>query len=329
MIESKKPLVVTIDGKSGVGKSELSEKLTRTIPEKLGLSCAHFDTGLFFRAAACSLAIDNKKIDLMSPSEISEYLSSRPFSLQYVKNEDTGISKIVFYKENEGRRFELDECMLKSDDVGFMASQLGGNEVVVRWMEDERKKYVEGSSLDVVVVNGRDTAANYFPRADLKIILTEEESARARRRALEKIFSGEENVDTDRVRSALLLRDEKDADLLRSNSSLSGVWEIDRTGLSSKMLSELVAQALGVMAGSSVDFALKESSDFNHCSWIFVKSEDGRNGLTAESNLNLRDAFQNPVLAFALLGISNLFRIKQKHIGGNLMETKLFFKNLK
>jgi cytidylate kinase len=319
----EKPYIITIDGKvgqcAGVGKSELADKLTKTVPERLNLSCVHFDTGLFFRAIAYAISKDGKNLDSMSDEELGGYLSSSPFVSEFTKEPDGKNAQVKFYKEFEGEKIELSEQFLRLAHTDDVSSKLGGNQIAAKWMEEERKKLVMQSGIDVVIINGRDTAATYFPDADLKIVLGESEKHRTRRRVLEKVFAGETNVDSEKVRLGLLVRDIKDAELLKHNSSLDGVWEIDRTGLSSRRLSELVTEALGVVTGTE-PFRLNKAI-VNR--WVAVN--DGESQI-ATSNLELESAFLDPILAFAMLGMSDLHRVVQKHVGGNKIATEIIYK---
>lgn len=296
---------MTIDGESAVGKSELSEKLTKTVPKELNLTCVHFDTGIFFRVIAFATAKDGKDVDHMPDKELEDYLFSWPFSLEFVKDDKDVGTRIKYYKEIDGLRTELTEQMLRSEEADHAASKLGANSVVTQWMEKERKKIVMNSGIDMVIINGRDTAANYFKEADLKIILDDDKKSRAKRRTWEKRFAGEK-VDYGQVMKSLMTRDAKDADLLQYNSSLSGVWEIDRTGLSSKKLSELVTQALGVLTEGKISTKYGDTKN----NW---QTRNENDDLLSSALLEVDHAFSDPILAVAILGISKMHRIVQRY----------------
>jgi cytidylate kinase len=316
MVAEKKPYIITVDGSkdacAGVGKSELSDKLTKTVPQELNLTCVHFDTGLFFRAIAFAISKDGNKLDEMSDQELRDYLSSAPFKSEFTK--DGNNAQVKFYKEVEGERVELSEQFLRLENTDDISSKLGRNQIAAKWMEEERKRLVMNCGIDVVIINGRDTAATYFPDADLKIVLGEKVENRTRRRVLEKVFTGESNVDHEKVRLGLLLRDKNDEELLNHNSSLVGVWEIDRTGLSSKRLAELVTGALGILIG--VEGSIKNIS--------IGEWEKSLRGLT--SILDVENAFRDPVLAISMLRMKDLHRVVQKHVGGNKLLTEIIYK---
>jgi len=163
------PLVVTLDGPAGVGKSTVA----RLLAKRLGL--AFLDTGAMFRAVAWRLGPDS----WTWPEErIAERLAGLRFGLAGA---------------GEATRLLLDGAALgpeiRTEDVGMWASNVAVLPVVRRFLKQAQQDLAKSASL---VAEGRDMGSVVFPGAQHKFFLDAEPAERARRRALQLRDMGQE-----------------------------------------------------------------------------------------------------------------------------------------
>lgn len=155
------PLIVTIDGPSGTGKSTVS----RLVADRLRIP--HLDTGAFYRAVAV-LAIRAG----MSPTDEDAVLSAIDGA-----HFDQVDGRIAVDGEDLGD-------VIRQPEVGQTASAVAAHPRVRIAMVEEQRAWVArngGSG----VVEGRDIGSVVFPDAVVKVYLDADPAVRAERRALE------------------------------------------------------------------------------------------------------------------------------------------------
>ncbi len=202
---TKSPMIVTIDGPAGAGKSTVARRLA----DRLGFS--YLDTGAMYRAVA--LAGLRQQIDWQDEESVQK-LAAR-----------TGI------------RWRGDRIFLNGEDVSV---EIRTTEVtaavgraadcpeVRRWLVKLQRSAAEGGSL---VTEGRDQGSVVFPEAACKIFLVAKAEERARRRIQDFSARGEE-IDFDQVLGDIVRRDR--ADESRSIGALvipDGAIRVDTDGL--------------------------------------------------------------------------------------------------
>lgn len=155
-----KRLVIAIDGPVGSGKGTLAVALAKR------LNAFYIYTGGMYRALAYECL--RQKIDIHDELKVMNLLKKRTIDLRV---EEYGTVVLVNGKEI------FDELFLP--EVTRVVPIVAAFPSVRQEMVRRQQKIIEGKS---VVVEGRDSATDVAPDADLKIFLTADINTRARRR---------------------------------------------------------------------------------------------------------------------------------------------------
>jgi cytidylate kinase len=189
------PLIVAIDGPSGVGKSTTSKLVAR----ELGIP--HIDTGAMYRAIG--LAATRRGIDVRD-AEALERLASQ--------------TRIEFLPGDPPRVLLDGEdvtSLIRTPEISMAASHVsaapGVRRVLVRLQQDLGHR--SGG-----VLEGRDIGTKVFPETPHKFFLTARPEVRARRRYDELVARGQD-ADYESVLADSLLRDRQDS--TRTDSPLT------------------------------------------------------------------------------------------------------------
>jgi len=168
--------VIAIDGPAASGKGTLAHRLA----EHYGLP--HLDTGLLYRAVACSLIDEGLPLDDVTAAEAA----ARGLSLT-----------------------EFDPERLRSREMGEASSVVAAIPAVRAALIDMQRSFAarpEGAVLD-----GRDIGTVICPNATVKIFVTASPETRAQRRALELASRGED-VDYAAILEDVRARDARDSE---------------------------------------------------------------------------------------------------------------------
>ena len=221
--------VVAIDGPSGSGKSSTS----RGVAVRLGLR--YLDTGAMYRAMTWWML--RQGVDVHDPAAVADRVDE-PEILS--GTDPLGPTILV-----DGLDVGL---AIRSDEVNAAVSPVAAvPEVRRRLLEIQRDVIGSGG----IVVEGRDIGSVVAPGAEVKVYLTADPAARARRRALE---TG--STDTGAIsatRESLLARDRIDSG--RATSPLvmaEGAVHIDGTAYSLDEVVDLVASLVEAAAAERV-----------------------------------------------------------------------------
>ena len=213
-------LVVAIDGPSGSGKSSTS----RGVAARLGLR--YLDTGAMFRAMTWwLLRVGADLSDARAVAALVDQpalVSGTDPSAPTIQVDDVDVSLAI-------RGGEV------NDAVSIVSAV---PEVRARLLELQRSVIGDGG----IVVEGRDIGSVVAPWAQVKVYLTADAAARARRRALE-----EGGSDVEATQQSLARRDEIDSG--RATAPLivpDGAVHIDSTDLT---LDEVVDRIIGLVDG--------------------------------------------------------------------------------
>jgi cytidylate kinase len=213
------PLVITIDGPAGAGKSTVAQKLAA----RLGLM--YVDSGATYRAAA--LKVLEAGIDPLDESAVAELIGSTDVQVTTGESEP----RVLVDGDDVTARLRTPEVTLAAAQVSRLP------EVRAKLIEIQRT-FERGRG---VVMEGRDIGTVVFPRAQLKIFLKAEVEERARRRLKQDSSEGRE-ASLEKTALEIGIRDQLDA--MRKISPLMpapDAVEIDSTKL---LADEVVAQIL-------------------------------------------------------------------------------------
>jgi cytidylate kinase len=166
------PLIVTIDGPAGTGKSSVSKGLAR------GLGARFLDTGAMYRIV--TLAVLRAGVDPSDPDAVGETASTVQLSVGY--DPDTS----SFYLAGEDVSAEI-----RGDDVTRSVSAVSAvPSVRTRLVQIQRRMAEEHGKDGSIVVEGRDIGTVVFPDAPVKIFLTASAETRAQRRNAQNVRAG-------------------------------------------------------------------------------------------------------------------------------------------
>lgn len=169
---STTPLIVTIDGPAGVGKSTVAKRLAK----RLGLT--YLDTGATYRALAYA-ALKADLNPIVDAKRLSALARTLPLTLHPTPE---GGVRVRLGKDDVTNR-------IRTEEVSEAAAQVSQHPEVRSAMVELQRALAGGrprrGRLCGVVVEGRDTGSVVFPRATHKFFLDAEPAIRARRRQRE------------------------------------------------------------------------------------------------------------------------------------------------
>ncbi|WP_246160695.1 (d)CMP kinase [Nocardioides humilatus] len=210
-------LVVAVDGTSGSGKSSTC----RAVAERLGLR--YLDTGAMYRAVSWWML--QHEVDIYDPAAVAAQAAT---------------PVLVSGTDPRNPTITLDgvdvSAEIRSDAVNGAVSPVSTVPAVRARLVDLQRAIIGAGG---IVVEGRDIGSVVWPEAGLKVYLTADPTARARRRAAE---AG--TADVAATQESLLNRDRIDS--LRAVAPLTmadGAVHIDSTDLT---LDEVVDLVVGL-----------------------------------------------------------------------------------
>ncbi|GIX02571.1 MAG: cytidylate kinase [Thermogutta sp.] len=182
--ESSRPLVVTIDGPAGAGKSTVAKKLA----ERLGIR--YLDTGAMYRAVA--LAGYRQGVNWQDDAQVRRLLQSIELHIEedriFLNGED--VSDLI-------RSPEITRETARAADVFQVREFLIAQQRAI-------------ASRESLVTEGRDQGTLVFPDAHVKFFLVASPEERARRRWRDFKRKGID-ISYEKVLEELLQRDEQDS----------------------------------------------------------------------------------------------------------------------
>lgn len=182
----KKSPVVTIDGPSGVGKSTLSQKISKKLKWNI------LESGYMYRVIA--FYIIKKKLSIKE-KEIIPILNKINFNFEYKKEKFIVILNGKDISNN-----------INSQKVSMVASKIAIFPYIRYWLLFYQRKFRKFPGL---IANGRDMGTVVFPDAILKIFLKTKFMERVNRRILDFKRIGL-NVNKDIILKEMKKRDLKD-----------------------------------------------------------------------------------------------------------------------
>ena len=162
---ARRPLVITIDGPAGVGKSTAAKLLAR----RLGL--LYLDTGATYRALAYA-ARQRVLHPVADAGRIAQLARRLPIKLTIRKD---GSLQVRLSGVDVTKAIRTEEV---TEEAALVSQHPSVREAMV-------KRQRELAHRDGVVVEGRDTGSVVFPRATYKFFLDADPAVRAHRRQRE------------------------------------------------------------------------------------------------------------------------------------------------
>ena len=202
---SGRPLIITIDGPAGTGKSSVAARLA----ERLGL--IHLDTGARYRAAAPVAA--ERGIDPDDGPAIAAAIADLGIRFDW----DARPPRLLVGGHDPGER-------IRDLDVGRIVSRVAAcpevRDVLTRWQREI------ASERPRLVTEGRDQGSTVFPDADVRFYLDADTDIRADRRMRQLTDAGRaadrEDVREDIRRRDRLDRERSDGPLVRPEGAVVG-----------------------------------------------------------------------------------------------------------
>jgi CMP/dCMP kinase len=222
--QTSRPLILAIDGPSGVGKGTVSRALARA------LGYRHIDTGAMYRAVAW--AARQQGLPLVDDAAVADLASHVEMSM-----ED---GAVIVDGVDVTRAIRTPEMDLAAAAVARMPR--------VRAVLVERQRALGRSG--GVVMEGRDIGTVVFPDADVKIYLDASPDERARRRAADPAHGGSPKALAD-VATALAARDQSDQTRAASPLTIApDAVVVDTTGVS---VDDVVERVLRIVRSRNND----------------------------------------------------------------------------
>ena len=181
-----KPLIVTIDGPAGVGKSTMAKMLARH------LSIPYLDTGAMFRSVAWKLGNGSWE---WSEERLQAAMDDIEYSLSGI-GEDSVLSLNGTPIGNE----------IRTEEVGMWASNVATLPIVRTFLKKAQQDLGARFSL---VAEGRDMGTVIFPDAPYKFFLDASVEERANRRFLQLEAMGSP-ADLEELKGQIAKRDYQD-----------------------------------------------------------------------------------------------------------------------
>src|SRR5215203_1115069 len=181
-----KKIIVTIDGWSSCGKSTLAKQLAK----KLGY--IYVDSGAMYRAI--TLYFLRNHVDWTDTKEVKKAL--KDITLEFHYNAASESSEIYLNGENV-------EYVIRDLVVAEKVSEIAAIKEVREFAVAQQQQMGRRKG---IVMDGRDIGTVVFPKAELKIFMTADNTVRVERR-FHELYEKNPNVTLEEVKANLEMRD--------------------------------------------------------------------------------------------------------------------------
>jgi cytidylate kinase len=217
----KKIFSIAIDGPAGAGKSTIAKKAAKV------LGIEYIDTGAMYRAL--TLKVIRKNLNPENPSDIINLLDCT--DIDFIDNH--------IYLDGEQVDDDIRENIINKN-VSYIATI----KEVRDYMVLLQKKMAQSKSL---IMDGRDITSVVLPNADFKFYVTASVEERGRRRYIELINKGEEDITLEQIISEIQNRDYIDSK--RNISPLTQTEDSYLLDTTDKTIDECVNQIVSIVRG--------------------------------------------------------------------------------
>jgi cytidylate kinase len=219
MKKPAKPILITIDGPAGAGKTTVSRKLAAVMGYK------YIDTGALYRAVALSA----QRAGVSSDDDAGLEHVCRGLDLVFDQAE-TGTRLLMNREDISG--------FIRTPEMSMMASAVSARPVVREYLLEVQKKMGRAKE---AVFEGRDMGTVVFPDAEVKFFLDASPKVRAERRYRE--IAETTSMTLEQVENDIIRRDRNDS--TRAIAPLRPAQDaviIDSSGLSIEDVVEKMTQ---------------------------------------------------------------------------------------
>ncbi|HEY8717253.1 (d)CMP kinase [Pengzhenrongella sp.] len=212
------PLVVAIDGPSGSGKSTVSRQVAAR------LELAYLDTGAMYRAATWWC------LERGVPLDDTDAVAAEVHALPLVMGVDPAAPTVYVGGTDIGEAIRETRI---SAAVSAVATNLAARRELGRLQRAAIAAESSPSSFSGgrgIVAEGRDITTVVAPDADVRVLLTANETARLARRALE-VHGTDDAAALHATRDQVLRRDADDSTVVQFHVAADGVVTVDSSEL--------------------------------------------------------------------------------------------------
>jgi CMP/dCMP kinase len=217
------PLIVAIDGPSGVGKSTTSRLVARA------LAIPHIDTGAMYRAIG--LAAVRRGIGTRDEAALENLAAA--IDIAFIPGEHP---RVLLDGEDV-------TALIRTPEISMAASDVSAVPAVRRLLVSLQQQLGRKNG---GVLEGRDIGTKVFPETPHKFFLTARPEVRARRRYQELVAKGAP-ADLDTVLAETIARDQQDS--TRADSPLSYDASYTVIDTSELTIGEVVEGIVGKVLG--------------------------------------------------------------------------------
>ena len=216
------PLIVAIDGTSGVGKSTVARRLA------VALGVSYLETGAMYRALG--LKVDQLGVDPRDQAMVGGLAADLNLELRRTAD---GSVEVLLDGERLGER-------ARQPRISEITSAISAHPAVRRIMVERQRSFAESGG---AVVEGRDIGTKVFPDTPHKFFLHAPLETRVRRRLKQLEGSGQSDLTEDELMRQVSERDLRDSTRAESPLTVNSSYRMIDTG--SRTVEEVVQAILG------------------------------------------------------------------------------------